>query len=128
VVAGVVFVVAGMATTAAGLPADRPVAYVFLGWVVAGLGVGLGVTALNVIVLDAAGEAARGTASAGMRVAESAATSIVTAASGLALARAAQAGVAVPAVAALVLLAFAGVLVPLLVAARRLPRRAVTVP
>ena len=128
VMAGVVFVVAGMATTAAGLPADRPVAYVFLGWVVAGLGVGLGVTALNVIVLDAAGEAARGTASAGMRVAESAATSIVTAASGLALARAAQAGVAVPAVAALVLLAFAGVLVPLLVAARRLPRRAVTVP
>ena len=55
-VAGVGLVLAGMATTAAGLPPQQPVGYVFLGWVIAGLGVGLGVTSLNVIVLDAAGE------------------------------------------------------------------------
>jgi hypothetical protein len=122
VATGIALLTAGMATTAAGLSPDRPVALVFLGWIVAGAGVGLGVTALNLIVLATADEAGRSAASSGMRIAESCATSIFTAGSGLVLARATATHTAVTTVAALVCTILVVVLAALFVATGRLPR------
>jgi MFS family permease len=122
VATGIALLIAGMATTAAGLSPDRPVALVFLGWFVAGTGVGLAVTALNLIVLAAADEAGRAAASAGMRLAESSATSISTAGSGLLITRAATAHTPVTTVATVACTILVVVLAALLAATRRLPR------
>ena len=123
VTVGIALLTVGMAVTAAGLSPHWPVALVFLGWIIAGTGVGLGVTGLNLTVLAAADEAGRGAASSGMRVAESCATSIFTAGSGLALARATAAGTAVTTVATSVCIVLVFVLGGLLLATRRLPRQ-----
>lgn len=122
---GICLVAAGMAATALGLSPDRPVALVYLGWGIAGAGLGLAATTLNVVMLATAnGDAERAAASSGMRIAESAAVAMFTAGSGLVLARAATEHTPVTTVAALVCAVLATLLVALLPVTGRLPGEA----
>lgn len=77
---------AGLAVTAAGVDPRSPVALVYIGWSITGLGTCLAVNSLNVVVLRLSEESERGTSTSAMAMAELVTVSILTAVAGLALA------------------------------------------
>ncbi|MEV6236557.1 MFS transporter [Lentzea sp. NPDC051838] len=83
---------AGMLITALGLDPDLPVVLAYAGWLVAGLGLGVAITGLNLFVLETAPEHERGAASAAMRITDSIGNALMVAAGGLVIATTAVTG------------------------------------
>ncbi|MGQ0838822.1 MFS transporter [Actinokineospora sp.] len=110
----------GMAATAVGLSPGFPSVLAYVGWGIAGLGLGSGITALNVFVLDQAEPARRGSASAAMRITDSVGNAVMVAIAGLVLATSGGTGRPAADAAVLVIGCFAGGMLVTMLLTRRL--------
>lgn len=90
-IAGTALQAAALGVTAAGIAG--PIALVYAGWALTGLGANLAMIALNATVIDLSPPAEQGTASAGMALADAVMTAVATAVASLVLAGAAGAAV-----------------------------------